>query len=59
MNGRIATEGKFEYKFSTFGSVTVVFVDVKFGNPAGRMSAIPQVIAECDGQPNIELAIDI
>lgn len=47
MSGRIATKGRIEYQFQAFGSVSLVFVEVKY-DIKERSKAIAQVIAECD-----------
>jgi hypothetical protein len=49
MSGRIATKGRIEYQFQAFGSVSLVFVEVKY-DIKERSKAIAQVIAECDGK---------
>lgn len=51
MNDCITTRDKIEYRFKTFGALSVVFVEVKLkiGSNDERMNAITQVIAECDG----------
>lgn len=43
------------YHFKTFGSLTVVFVEVKLkiGSVEERLNAVAQVIAECDGQVSL------
>lgn len=49
------TRGKIKYHFKTFGVLAVVFMEVKLkiGSVEERMSAIAQVIAECDGQVSL------
>ncbi|KAN0136971.1 hypothetical protein V8E53_005206, partial [Lactarius tabidus] len=47
MTGHIASKGWIEYQFKTFGSLTVVFVEVKL-NVKECKDAIAQVIAECN-----------
>ena len=48
---RISTRGRIEHYFKAFGSISVLFIEVKFviGNDAERLDVIAQVIAECDG----------
>ncbi|RMZ90432.1 hypothetical protein DV736_g2320, partial [Chaetothyriales sp. CBS 134916] len=50
LEGNIATKGRVEYQFKTFGGVTVVFIEVKLdiGNLTERLDCYAQVIAECD-----------
>jgi len=52
IEGRIGTNGRIEYFFSTFGAVAILCIEVKLkiGNDAERLEAIAQVIAECDGK---------
>ncbi|KAN0079175.1 hypothetical protein V8E54_004389 [Elaphomyces granulatus] len=48
--GRIATKGRIEYQFQTYGGVTILFIEVKLGigGLAERLDCVAQVIAECD-----------
>ncbi|KIK09792.1 hypothetical protein K443DRAFT_301106 [Laccaria amethystina LaAM-08-1] len=50
IEGRISTRGRIKHYFKAFGSISVLFIEVKFkiGNDADRLDAIAQVIAECD-----------
>ena len=52
LDGRITTRGRIKYYFQAFGSIAALFIEVKLeiGNRKGRLDAIAQVIAECDGQ---------
>jgi hypothetical protein len=53
MSGCITTKGRIEYRFKSFGTLSVVFVEVKLkigSDDDDRLDAIAQVIAECDGQ---------
>jgi hypothetical protein len=51
---RIGTQGRIEYLFKTFGTITILFIEIKLkvGNDAERLKAIAQVIAESDGKPH-------
>ena len=51
LEGRIATKGRIEYQFQTYGGVTIVFIEVKFeiGGLTERLNCVAQVIAKCDG----------
>jgi hypothetical protein len=44
-----------EYFFKTFGTVTILCVKMrlKIGNDEEHLAAIAQVIAECDGKPDM------
>jgi hypothetical protein len=55
MNGRTTTRGKIEYRFKTFGALTVVFVQAKpkSGSVEEHVNAIAQVIGECYGQASL------
>ena len=57
LEGRIATKGRIEYQFKTYGGVTVVFIEVKLdiGNLTERLNCYAQVIAECDGKFRMNL----
>jgi hypothetical protein len=48
----IATRGKVEYHFKTFGALTVVFVEakLKIGNVEERLNVVAQVIPDRDSQ---------
>ena len=52
IDSRIGTRGRIEY-FKAFGAVAILCIEMKLsvGNVAGRLNAIAQVIAECDGKP--------
>jgi hypothetical protein len=50
---RIATKGKNVYHLKSFGIPTLVFVEVRNGSVDDRLSAIAQVIAECDGKASL------
>jgi hypothetical protein len=52
LEGRIATKGRIEYQFKTYGGVTVLFIEVKMqvGSLTERLNCYAQVIAECDGE---------
>ena len=53
LEGKIATKGRIEYQFKTYGEViTVVFIEVKedVGSLAELLNCYAQVIAECDGE---------
>src|ERR1700722_7565713 len=51
IEGRITSKGRIEYYFRAFGSISVVFIEVKFaiGDTEERLDAVAQIIAECDG----------
>ena len=57
LEGKIATKGRIEYQFKTYGGVTVVFIEVKrdVGSLTERLNYYAQVIAECDGKFRITL----
>jgi hypothetical protein len=46
----MTTSGRIEYYFLSFGSTSIVVIEVKLRIMAERLNAIAQVIAECDGQ---------
>ncbi|KAI9772380.1 MAG: hypothetical protein M1839_002459 [Geoglossum umbratile] len=50
LEGKIASKGRIEYQFKTFGGVTVLFIEVKLsiGSLRERLDCIAQVIAEAD-----------
>ena len=52
LDGRLTTKGRIKYQFKAFGSVAVLFIEVKLrlGGATERMDAVAQVIAESDGQ---------
>ena len=50
IEGRFTTGGRVEYYFISFGSISVLVIEVKHKIMANRLNAIAQVIAECDGQ---------
>jgi hypothetical protein len=50
IEGRFTTGGRIEYYFVTFGSVSVLVIEVKHRIMSNRLNAIAQAIAECDGQ---------
>src|SRR5271155_6031467 len=47
LEGKIATKGRIEYQFKTYGGVTVVFIEVKrdVGSRTERLNYYAQVIA--------------
>jgi hypothetical protein len=51
LEGRIATNGRIEYQFQTYGGVTILFIEVKLEieGLAERLDCVAQVITECDG----------
>jgi hypothetical protein len=51
MEGRITTKGRIEYQFQSYGSINIVFIEVKLniGSSTERLNFVAQVIAECDG----------
>lgn len=51
ISGRIAMKGRIKHYFRAFGSVSVLFIEIKLriGSTKERLDAIAQVIAECDG----------
>ena len=59
--GRIATKGRIEYQFQTYGGVTILFIEVKLGigGLAERLDCVAQVIAECDGMVQNAINLDI
>jgi len=52
IEGRMTTKGRIEYYFKAFGSVSIVFIEIKLkiGDLEERLNAIGQVIAESDGE---------
>ncbi|KAF8542350.1 hypothetical protein BDD12DRAFT_979066 [Trichophaea hybrida] len=50
LEGRITTQGRIEYQFRAFGSLTVLFIELKMfvGDSNEKMNAIAQVLAEGD-----------
>ncbi|OCK97655.1 uncharacterized protein K441DRAFT_675041 [Cenococcum geophilum 1.58] len=50
LEGKLTTKGRIEYQFTTYGGVTVVFIEVKLdiGSLTERLNCFAQVIAECD-----------
>jgi len=52
LDSRVTTKGKIKYYFKAFGSIAVLFIEIKLkmGGKKERLDAIAQVIAECDGQ---------
>jgi hypothetical protein len=61
LEGRIATKGRIEYQFQTYGGVTILFIEVKLeiGGLAERLDCVAQVIAECDGMVQNAINLDI
>jgi hypothetical protein len=61
LEGRIANKGRIEYQFTTYGGITVLFIEVelKIGSLTERLDCFAQVIAECDGMvrngPNLDV----
>ena len=57
LEGKIATKGRIEYLFKTYGGITVIFIEVKLdiGNLTERLNCLAQVIAECDGEFSVML----
>lgn len=55
IEGRITTKGRIEYLFKAFGSLAIVFIEVKYCLNTGDefLDAVAQVIAEADGIYNI------
>jgi len=55
ISGRVGTRGRIEYLFKAFGAVALLCIEMKpkVGNEKERLDAIGQVIAECDGKPNV------
>lgn len=51
MDGRVTTKGKIEHYFNAFGSIAVLFIEVKLrtGTAREKMDAIAQMIAKCVG----------
>lgn len=49
--GRITKRGRIEYQFKVCGTLTMLFVEIKFHITDGceRLNAIAQIIAEADG----------
>jgi hypothetical protein len=50
IEGRITKKGRVEYYFKAFGSIAVLFIEIKLtiGTAKERLDAIAQIIAECD-----------
>ncbi|KAF8242952.1 hypothetical protein K440DRAFT_615061 [Wilcoxina mikolae CBS 423.85] len=50
LEGRITSQGRIEYQFRAFGSLTVLFIELKMfvGDSNEKMNAIAQVLAEGD-----------
>ena len=48
IEGRVTTKGRVEYYFKAFGSVSILFLEVKLeiGDFEERLNAVGQVIAE-------------
>jgi len=61
LEGRLATKGRIEYQFKTYGGITVVFIEVKLelGGLTERLNCLAQVIVECDGMVRDALDLDI
>jgi hypothetical protein len=61
LESRIATRGRIEYQFQTYGGVTILFIEVKLeiGGLTERLNCVAQVIAECDGMVQNALNLDI
>lgn len=55
IDGRIGTRGRITYYFKAFGAVAILCIEMKLGvgNEEERLKAIAQVIAECDGRPEM------
>ena len=55
ITGRVGTRGRVEYFFKAFGALAILCIEMKLrvGNLKERLDAIGQVIAECDGKPNV------
>lgn len=51
--GRGATKGKTVYLLKSLGIPTVVYVEMRNGSADERLSAIAQIIAECDGKASL------
>jgi len=51
IQSHITTRGRIEYYFKAFGAVVILCIQIKpeIGDKDGRLNAIAQVIAECDG----------
>lgn len=51
MLGRVTTKGRIEYQFKVYGTLTLLFVQVKLhiGTLDDYLNAIAQVFAEADG----------
>lgn len=51
MLGRMTTKGHIEYQFKLYGTLTLLFVEVKLhiGTLEDYLNAIAQVFAEADG----------
>lgn len=50
LEGKLTTKGRIEYQFTTYGGITVVFIEIKLdiGSLTERLNCFAQVIAECD-----------
>jgi len=61
LEDRLTTKGHIEYQFTTYGGITVVFIEAKLdiGNLTERLNCIAQVIAECDGMVQDALNLDL
>ena len=55
ITGQIGTRGRIEYFFKAFGAIAILCIEMKLkvGNEEERLDAIAQVIAECDGKPDM------
>ena len=55
IKGHIGIRGCIGHFFKTFGAVTIICVEMiaKIGNNDECLAAIAQVIAECNGKPDI------
>jgi len=56
IHGGLTTKGRIEYHFIAFGSVGVLFIEVKLriGGAEERLDVIAQVIAACEGQASFQ-----
>jgi hypothetical protein len=55
IEGCIGTKGHIEYFFKAFGTIAILFIEMKLkvGNDMERLKAIAQVIVESDGMAHV------
>jgi hypothetical protein len=55
IEGRISTRGSIEYFFKAFGALAILCIEMELETIylQKRLNTIAQVIAECDGKPDV------